>query len=208
MAFVKAKYIFFDTETNGLPRSWKAPVMQVDNWPRLVWLVWATFDAERKPLDHQNFLIRPDRFSIPYVAERVHGITTEHAAAHGYPVRAVLEQFANALEGSQAIIAHNIDFDEKVVGAEFIRLGHKHLLLEKPRLCTMKTTSRFCGIPGPCGDKWPTLSELHRTLFQRGYKGAHNPVADVAACVKCYFELEKRGVLSVDELLSVRSRGR
>ena len=57
-------------------------VTQVDSWPRLVWLVWAAFDVDRKPLDHQNFLTRPDSFSIPYEAERVHGITTEHAAAN------------------------------------------------------------------------------------------------------------------------------
>ena len=24
---------FFDTETTGLPRNWKAPITDIDNWP-------------------------------------------------------------------------------------------------------------------------------------------------------------------------------
>jgi hypothetical protein len=33
-------YLFFDTETTGLPKSWKAPVTDVNNWPRLVQLAF------------------------------------------------------------------------------------------------------------------------------------------------------------------------
>jgi uncharacterized protein YprB with RNaseH-like and TPR domain len=29
-------YLFFDTETTGLPKNWKAPVTDLNNWPRLV----------------------------------------------------------------------------------------------------------------------------------------------------------------------------
>lgn len=203
----KAKYLFFDTETTGLPLSWKAPLSRVDNWPRLVWLVWATFDQDRSPIGNHNFLVRPEGFTIPYEAIRVHGITTEKALTDGHAVSVVLDAFAKALAEAQVIIAHNINFDEKVVGAEYLRLGVKHSLFEKPRLCTMKSTSEFCGIPGPCGYKWLALSELHRALFRKGYKEAHNPLADVAACAKCFFELEKRGVLNVDELLAARAGG-
>jgi len=32
----KKMYLFFDTETTGLPRNWKAPVTDLDNWPRMV----------------------------------------------------------------------------------------------------------------------------------------------------------------------------
>lgn len=31
-------YLFFDTETTGLPKNWKAPVSDLNNWPRLVQL--------------------------------------------------------------------------------------------------------------------------------------------------------------------------
>jgi hypothetical protein len=28
-------YLFFDTETTGLPKNWKAPVTDLNNWPRM-----------------------------------------------------------------------------------------------------------------------------------------------------------------------------
>ena len=37
-------YIFFDTETTGFPRNWKAPVTDVDNWPRMVQIAWMVYD--------------------------------------------------------------------------------------------------------------------------------------------------------------------
>jgi len=33
-------YLFFDTETTGLPKNWKAPVTDLNNWPRLVQLAY------------------------------------------------------------------------------------------------------------------------------------------------------------------------
>jgi hypothetical protein len=37
-------YLFFDTETTGLPKNWKAPVTDLNNWPRLVQLAFLLFD--------------------------------------------------------------------------------------------------------------------------------------------------------------------
>ena len=39
-------YLFFDTETTGLPKRWNAPVTEVDNWPRLVQLAWISCDEQ------------------------------------------------------------------------------------------------------------------------------------------------------------------
>lgn len=200
-------YLFFDTETTGLVLSWKAPLSKLDNWPRLVCLAWAACDGHKKVLVERNFLVKPHGFVIPPDAEAVHGITTAVALERGHPLQKVLAEFAKAVESSDIVVAHNIDFDEKVVGAEFLREKLDHQLFRKPRFCTMKSTAEFCGLPGPYGYKWPTLNELHRTLFGIRYKEAHNPVADVAACAKCFFELEKRGVLSTDGLLGVRTGG-
>lgn len=36
------KYLFFDTETCGLPRDYKAPLDDFENWPRMVELSCAT----------------------------------------------------------------------------------------------------------------------------------------------------------------------
>jgi DNA polymerase-3 subunit alpha len=33
-----------------------------------------------KLIEHQDYLVKPDGFNIPYDAERIHGISTELAA--------------------------------------------------------------------------------------------------------------------------------
>ena len=38
--------LFFDTETTGLPKSMKAPVEDIDNWPRMVQLAWHKDDVD------------------------------------------------------------------------------------------------------------------------------------------------------------------
>jgi len=37
-------YLFFDTETTGLPRNYKAPATDLANWPRLVQIAWLLAD--------------------------------------------------------------------------------------------------------------------------------------------------------------------
>ena len=39
-------YLFFDTETTGLPKSWKAPVTDTENWPRIVQIAWILSSKE------------------------------------------------------------------------------------------------------------------------------------------------------------------
>ena len=37
-------YLIFDTETTGLPKNWKAPITDTDNWPRCVQIAWQLHD--------------------------------------------------------------------------------------------------------------------------------------------------------------------
>jgi DNA polymerase III epsilon subunit-like protein len=96
----------------------------------------------------------------------------------------------------ETLVAHNIDFDKCIVGAEFIRAGYWNFCDDKPKRCTMRSTTMLCGLKNKRGGpKWPKLAELHQFLFGRGFEHAHNAAADVAAGVACYWELKKRGVL-------------
>ena len=76
-------YLFFDTETTGLPRNWKAPVTDLNNWPRLVQLAYLYYDADGKKIMGGDCIIKPEGFTIPTDASRVHGITTERALEEG-----------------------------------------------------------------------------------------------------------------------------
>jgi len=188
-------YLFFDTETTGRPRQYRAPVTDLDNWPRLVQLAWVLTDAEGTELEAEEHIIRPDGFDIPDDAARVHGISTIRARAEGVEIGGVLLAFTAAIDRADTLVAHNMSFDEPVMGAEFLRAGLGNPVPIRPRVCTMEGSTEFCRLPGRYGYKWPTLDELHRTLFETPVDGAHQALVDVRACVRCFFELKRRQVL-------------
>ncbi len=189
-------YLFFDTETTGLPRDWSAPVSDLSNWPRMVQIAWLLYDAGGARVSKKEYIIRPEGFSIPQEAAKIHGITTEKASAAGVYLRAVLEEFSAVMERARYLIAHNMRFDEKIVGAEFLREGVTHKLFEARKICTMTETTEYCKLPGNYGNKWPKLSELHFKLFNETFEEAHSAAVDVEICAKCFWELARRGILA------------
>ena len=59
------RFLFFDTETTGIPQDYKAPCTNTDNWPRLVQLGWLLTDDKGVVLAEGNRIVRPDGFEIP-----------------------------------------------------------------------------------------------------------------------------------------------
>ena len=188
-------YLFFDTETTGLPRNWKAPVTDLGNWPRMIQLAYLLADGEGNKLAGGDFIIKPVGFTIPDDAAKIHGISTERALREGVELLDVLREFQAAVAGAECLVAHNISFDEKIVGAEFLRNKMANTLPAKKMICTMQSSTDYCALPGPYGNKWPKLTELHQKLFQKGFDEAHNAAADIAATVKCFWELKRLGVI-------------
>lgn len=58
-------YLFFDTETTGLPKRWNAPVTDLENWPRLVQLAWIMYDDRGNMLESRDVIVKPEGFTIP-----------------------------------------------------------------------------------------------------------------------------------------------
>ena len=190
------KYLFFDTETTGIPKDYKAPCTNTDNWPRLVQLGWLLTDAAGRILSEGNHIVRPDGFEIPKAASDVHGITTEFALENGKPLLDVIFAFGADLNQADCVVGHNLDYDLHIVGAEYVRLGYdSRIMFARPTLCTMQATIQFCNIPGRFGPKWPKLMELYTKLFGQGFDGAHDAMADIRATKDCFFELLKRGLV-------------
>ena len=190
------KYLFFDTETTGIPKDYKAPCTNTDNWPRLIQLGWLLTDAEGRILSEGNHIVRPDGFEIPKAASDVHGITTEFALENGKPLLDVIFAFGADLNQADCVVGHNLDYDLHIVGAEYVRLGYdSRIMFARPTLCTMQATIQFCNIPGRFGPKWPKLMELYTKLFGQGFDGAHDAMADIVATKNCFFELIRRGVV-------------
>jgi DNA polymerase III epsilon subunit-like protein len=190
------KLLFFDCESTGLPLRRDLSPWQVENWPRLVQLAWGTYDLRGNLLDIHSHIIRPDGFVIPAEATTIHGISHSQAVEEGEDLARVLEEFGEAVDSpSITLVAHNIDFDCGVVGAEFIRLKKNPRLLEVPAVCTMKTTAEVCGLPRSSGwgFKWPTLEELYSFLFGGSYENPHDAASDLQACARCFFRLVQDG---------------
>ena len=185
-------YLIFDTETTGLPKNRQAPLTDFDNWPRIVQIAWQLHDHKGKLLSNENIIVKPEGFTIPYNAEKVHGISTQRALDEGQPLDKVLDRFTEDLNKADLIIGHNIlDFDVKVVGAEYLRQGKDNLIDKKEALDTQLTSTEFCAIPGGRSGqfKWPSLQELHNKLFGEDFDDAHDAAYDVAANAKCFFGL-------------------
>lgn len=185
-------YLIFDTETTGLPKSWNAPITDTDNWPRCIQIAWQLHDELGNIVEHNDFLIQPDGFNIPYDAERIHGISTDLAEEQGIQLKEGLALFNEALGKTKFIVGQNLNFDLNIMGCEFHRLGVESTLSSLPILdtCTEKT-ALMCQIPGGRGGKFklPTLTELHNHLFGTGFGDAHNATADVEATTRCFLEL-------------------
>lgn len=192
----KNQILFFDTETTGVPLDWKAPASETSNWPRLVQLAWRLYDESGNLIESNCSIIKPDNFVIPTEVSRIHGITTEKAYVEGENLELVLGKFKMKLENAILLIAHNMDFDEKILGAEFFRLQNSNPLSKIKKLCTMQVSTNVCKIDGPYGYKWPKLEELHYFLFNKGFQNAHNADADIKATADCYFEMKKRELIN------------
>jgi DNA polymerase III epsilon subunit-like protein len=200
---------FFDTETTGLPKDWKAPMTQLDNWPRVIQLAWLTTDLQGNDLNRQEILIKPDGWTIPtepFWFE--HGFNTATSMKEGRELAPVLQEFTVDLARSEYLVSHNMDFDHKVLGAEMIRYKVQGKRLAK--ICTKDASTEWCKIPffnsGHRSSysrmaqryKWPKLEELHKKLFGRDFDNKHQAGGDVTALRDCFFELVRIGVIELE----------
>jgi DNA polymerase III epsilon subunit-like protein len=177
-------YLIFDTETTSIFRTGGSP-------PRLVEMAWLICDARGGVVERGNRVVCPEGFTIPGSASRIHGITTGYARMVGVSVREALGDLALVAKESSAIVTHNLRFDLAVIASECRRIGVPDPLAALPGICTMESTAPFCRIRRGNGYKWPTLSELHQTLFGVPYAGVHRAASDAEACARCFFALKR-----------------
>lgn len=196
-------YIIFDTETTGLPKNWSAPITDTENWPRCIQIAWQLHDEFGNLIEHQDYLVKPEGFDIPYDSERIHGISTDLALQKGIPLHEVLVKFNEALSKAKFVVGQNVGFDVNVMGCEFYRMQMDSPMAKMPVLdtCT-EVTANLVKIPGGRGGRFklPTLTELHEFLFGVPFGEAHNATADVEATTRCFLELIRKGNFTKEEV--------
>lgn len=195
-------FLFFDTETTGLPKRWGSSMEDVENWPRIIQLAFIIADEQGNEVGRFKELIKPDGWEIPNEKFwQDNGYTTAENIEKGVPIFKALRAFQEALKTVDFKVAHNINFDNPVVGSEMIRADISHQMFKfKKGICTMAKSTAYCKIPhanGRGGNKWPKLEELHTHLFGVNFDGAHDALADVTATKDCFFELINRGVIKI-----------
>ncbi len=191
-------FLFFDTETIGLPNDYNAPITNVNNWPRIIQISWILATESKKIVSKKDYIIKPVGFEISEESTKIHGITNDIALHKGEDIEMVISSFLNDYNKADYIVGHNVKFDINVLSAELFRMNNKINLFEKPQICTMQLSVELCKIPNIWGSyKFPKLQELYYKLFNKFFEDAHNSMSDVKATFDCFYELRSRGVIKI-----------
>ena len=188
-------YLIFDSSANGRPKSYKAPLDDSFNWPRLLHLSWIILDKDLKPIEDYDCLVKPEGFSASESALKSHHIDQESLAKSTNSLQEVLEQFKVSVNKSEYVFAHNLQYNEGIVGSEYYRKSISNPLIAADKYCLMHEATYFCKLKGKRGYKWPTLQEMHSIIFKQGYTPSNHARADVIAASRCFIYLKKARAL-------------
>jgi DNA polymerase III epsilon subunit-like protein len=199
--------LLLDCESNGKPLDYKAPMKNLENWPRVIQLAWQLVDQwGDKVISKGNYFIKPDGWTVPEEEFWItHGLTQERCMVEGIPIRLVLGHFVADIERAGVMVAHNLEFDLNCVGAEMLRYGYKSK--NKPaKICTKEASTNYCKLkynekqkryPGQ-NYKWPKLLELFEHLWPGATRDQKHEAGDDVEILKlCFFELVRRHVIKL-----------
>ena len=201
--------LIFDVETTGLiPKG--EPILEL--CPYIVQLSFAVFNMRTGEIvkKYNTYINIPAKIQISGEIERITGITRAKCAT-GVVITEALDALYAEYTQCRTIIAHNIEFDSKMIRIELARNpGRKtrHLLdllnvgYESThgivRYCTMNNSIELCNIVVDAVDrrgrpyqykKFPKLAELHDTLFGTIPENLHDSMVDTLACLRCYMKM-------------------
>ncbi|PNH02619.1 hypothetical protein TSOC_011373 [Tetrabaena socialis] len=178
-----------DFETTGLPgRNASYKELHTYDSARIVSVAWRVLGPAPalETVAEGYHVVRPDGYTIPGFATRIHGISTEAALAGGVPVQEALSAVMKDLQGCSTLVAHNARFDLGILSSELFRLGrHADVELVQGRavLCTMIKGASLLGL------RSVRLAKLLMSLTGRELENAHDARADVDACAACFAAL-------------------
>jgi DNA polymerase III epsilon subunit-like protein len=207
----KRMMMVFDVETTGLlPKKKRGgEEVSIEAYPYIIQLSFIVYDLfeSRAVVTYDSYIKIPENIEIPKMVSDLTGITKEICNEKGKNIIDVLSDFYEAYMLCEVIIAHNIEFDEKMIHVELQR-NRREIIEKAPycftvfskiyeklkgveRYCTMKNGIELCAIirENKQIKKWPRLVELHQKLFDEVPEGLHNSMVDVNACLRCYLKM-------------------
>ena len=142
------KFLIFDTETTGLlPKR----ITTLDYIPHIIQLSYIVYDNVTNTIESRSNYIRiPSDIVISQGSINVHGITRDKVDREGIEIQEALFYFGEHYKECDYIVAHNLDFDEKMVNYECVRNNTSPIIHKfdprKTFYCTMKKGIDICKI--------------------------------------------------------------
>lgn len=196
----------FDTETTWFINKKESDLEKQPRIVQFAWIMWSIKNWEFKEEKRIDILINP-KIPIPFWSSEVHHIYDIDVKNAPY-IEQVIDEIIWYINESDAIIWHNIEYDEDMIKLELKRLDKEFQYKPKQRICTMKSTVDFCAIQWNWERfKYPKLWELHKKLFNKYFIWAHDAMTDVEATLNCFLAVLKKEIIVLekkeDNLLSL-----
>lgn len=188
--------LFIDVESSGLLRA----DLQADDpsQPSICQIGAHLLDTEYRPLAILETLIKPEGgWTVEPEAFAVHGIEEVSCIRYGVDIRVALAMLQQMALKAQTIVAHNLEFDRKIIAAQLAKIGSDgHWWQRQARKfqCSMELATPICRIPGEYGFKFPSLEEAF-CHFHPGidFHTTHRAGEDIAACVAIWRAIQAAG---------------
>jgi DNA polymerase III epsilon subunit-like protein len=184
----------FDTETTGLPKR-EAPLSEQ---PYVIQFASQTFEYDPATRRFQEVgrysqLIKPP-VPIPEESTRICRIS-DQSVINSPAFREVAPRIIEIFAGSDLVVAHNLSFDQEMLGYELERNGFSPNIYPAGLYDTLEGTRSLCKLPGKNGNyKAPRLMELHQFLLNESFEEAHDAAKDVEALARCLRVLLQEGL--------------
>lgn len=191
----------YDTETTGLLRGSDYTDPKA---PFLASIAMILYDSiESKIVASLNMPIQPEGWTMPEEAASINGLTDLYLSTVGAPANVVLPSAIALASRADLLVAHNIDFDTKVIAValwrhlinENVKEEDTHTIikewLNKPVYCTMQSSKQIVNARNAKGNiKYPKLTEAYKFFFGRELDRAHSANADAVAVLEVYLALQ------------------
>lgn len=183
-------YVVFDTETTGeMDFKQKA---DAEAQCRMCEIAAILVDQDFEEYGSYSLIVNtPAPFQQSAID--LHGITPAVSRAIGVGIGAALAPIMSWMRiPDVTLVAHNINFDWRIIRGELGRLGRE--IPEVKQFCTMRESTGICRIPhakGRSGHKFPKLEEAYRFFTGQEFDDAHTGLADARACLEILKGIKK-----------------
>lgn len=197
-------YLFYDTETTGLP-DFKTPAEKFAAHPGIAQLAAILADEYYNILGTFNLIVKQPE-SVPYSedAAKVHGITKEMMNSYGVSPKLATRLFIEAMQKPITLVAHNEAFDRKMLRIEMHRNGYgeqAEKLRGLPGECTMRLADPIMKMEptdkmlaaGFNKNKPPKLEEAYEYFTGKALENAHDAMADARAVMEIHRIIKSKG---------------